>query len=389
MPRIVSLSLVCGICIVSVVAAAEPAGLQEHRVGKQVTQGKVIAQDDKVCLMLSQDGRMIRVDKTATSSMKQVSAAYQPWSSAIVRDKLKREFGSQFAVVGTRHYLVCARTDRQAKEYGDLFEELFGSFQRYFNVRGLKVTEPEFPMIAIVFPDQSSFSQYAKKDAARLLSNMVGYYSPQSNRIALFDRGTESTASLEWATESSELFPSPWKWERSDLTNVWASVNGDTKDTIIHEATHQLAFNMGLHSRVGETPQWVVEGMATVFEAPGIRNSSANLGPKTRINHDRYVWFGNFQKTRRKPKSLEAFIAGDDLFQSSALDAYSQAWALTFFLVETRSRQYAKYLQAISVRNPFADYPAEARVADFKQAFGGNLAILEAEFLRFVTSGIK
>ncbi|MBI5757216.1 MAG: DUF1570 domain-containing protein [Planctomycetales bacterium] len=388
MPRIVSLSLVCGICIVSVVAAAEPAGLQELRVGKQVTQGKVIAQDDKVCLMLSQDGRMIRVDKTATSTLKQVSAAYQPWSSAIVRDKLKREFGSQFAVVGTRHYLVCARTDRQAKEYGELFEELFGSFQRYFNVRGLKVTEPEFPMIAIVFPDQSSFSQYAKKDAARVLSNMVGYYSPQSNRIALFDRGPESTAGLKWLTEPGE-FHSPQRPLGSGRNNSWANVNGDTKDTIIHEATHQLAFNMGLHSRVGETPQWVVEGMATVFEAPGIRNSSANLGPKTRINHDRYVWFGNFQKTRRKPKSLEAFIAGDDLFQSSALDAYSQAWALTFFLVETRSRQYAKYLQTISARNPFADYPAEARVTDFKQAFGSNLAILEAEFLRFVTSGIK
>jgi hypothetical protein len=170
---------------------------------------------------------------------------------------------------------------------------------------------------------------------------------------------------------------------------VWASVNAETKDTIIHEATHQLAFNMGLHSRVGETSLWVVEGLATVFEAPGIRNSSANLGAKTRINHDRYVWFGNFQKERRKPKSLEAFIASDDFFKSNPLDAYSQAWALTFFLVETRSRQYARYLQITSARNPFAEYPPEAREADFKQAFGSNLVLLEAEFLRFIASGIK
>ena len=187
--------------------AAEPAGLQELRVGKQVTQGKIIAQDDKVCLMLSQDGRMNRVEKTAAASLKHVSRSFQPWSQAIVRDKLKREFGGQFSVSGTRHYLVCARTDRQAKEYGALFEELYVSFQHYFNVRGLKVTEPEFPMVAIVFPDQSSFAQYARQDAALNSSNMVGYYSPQSNRIALFDRGSESTAALEWVTEPSELLP--------------------------------------------------------------------------------------------------------------------------------------------------------------------------------------
>src|SRR5262249_7000897 len=113
---------------------------------------------------------------------------------------------------------------------------------------------------------------------------------------------------------------------------AWGAIEASLKDTMIHEATHQAAFNTGLHSRIGETPKWVVEGLATVFEAPGIRNSGASANPKMRINRERFVWFGNFVRSRRKPQSLEAFLSGDDLFKSDALDAYSQAWALSFFL---------------------------------------------------------
>src|SRR5204863_7870023 len=111
----------------------------------------------------------------------------------------------------------------------------------------------------------------------------------------------------------------------------WGSFEGSLKDTMIHEATHQVAFNTGLHSRVGENPKWVVEGLATVFEAPGIRSSGAGPAVKNRINRERFIWFGNYAKARRKPKSLEAFLSSDDLFKSAVLDAYSEAWAFSFF----------------------------------------------------------
>src|SRR5262245_20690259 len=42
---------------------------------------------------------------------------------------------------------------------------------------------------------------------------------------------------------------------------VWASTEAGLKDTMIHEATHQVAFNTGLHSRLGCNPKWVVEGL--------------------------------------------------------------------------------------------------------------------------------
>ena len=106
--------------------------------------------------------------------------------------------------------------------------------------------------------------------------------------------------------------------------------------------------------------------------------------PKQRINRERFVWFGNFAKARRKPHSLTYFIADDSMFKSSALDAYSQAWALSFFLIETRSAEYSKYLKLMRSREATSDYSAEERLEDFKKAFGSNLDALDAHFLRFI-----
>jgi hypothetical protein len=105
-----------------------------------------------------------------------------------------------------------------------------------------------------------------------------------------------------------------------------------------------------------------------------------------RINRERFMWFGDFAKSRRKPQSLEAFLSNDELFQSAALDAYSQAWAFTFFLIETRPRLYAEYLRTIAARDPLQAYAPAARVADFKQIVGKELPLLEAEFLRYIAS---
>ena len=34
----------------------------------------------------------------------------------------------------------------------------------YFSVRGFRINEPEFPLVAIVFPDYQSFARYAQAD---------------------------------------------------------------------------------------------------------------------------------------------------------------------------------------------------------------------------------
>lgn len=358
--------------------AAAPPALVEVQTGQETLQGKVVAHDERLFWLLAQDGRLRALSADGVKKFRQISPQFSGASSSVLRDSLRREFGRDFDVVGTRHFAVCSKGEQKARVYAEAFEDLFRSFQMYFSVRGFTITEPEFPLVAIVFPDYDSFSKYARNEKVATSRNLRGYYLPTSNRIALY--------------ESADADQQAQRAEDASLQNqlhldaeMWGAFEGSLKDTLIHEATHQVAFNTGLHSRIGPNPKWVVEGLATVFESPGIRNpGSASI--KTRINRERYMWFGDYSKSRRKPKSLEAFLTGDELFQSSALDAYSEAWAFSFFLIETRPRAYAEYLRLIAARDPLGAYGPDQRLADFKKAVSSDLPVLEAEFLRFMAS---
>jgi hypothetical protein len=162
------------------------------------------------------------------------------------------------------------------------------------------------------------------------------------------------------------------------------AVNSGPEATIVHEATHQLAYNTGLHSRMGGNPRWIVEGLATVFEAPGIRTASKNRTAASRINRGRFVQFRDFGAKRYKRKSLESYLASDKMFETNMSDAYAQAWAFSFFLIETRPREYGKLLKTIAARKPLSEYTAEQRVADFREIVADNLDLLEAEFRRYM-----
>ena len=154
---------------------------------------------------------------------------------------------------------------------------------------------------------------------------------------------------------------------------------------MIHEATHQVAFNVGIHNRVGNAnPRWLVEGLATTFEAPGMRSTSLQKVPGAKLNQSRLSHFREFVKARRPAKSLADFISNGDLHGMDLLDGYAQSWALTYFLIETRPREYSKYLKLLSERPPFTVYTAKERLADFHAAFGTDLILFEAKFLRFI-----
>jgi hypothetical protein len=366
--------------------------LIEVEVGKEKLQGRVAAQADSFFWLMGQDGRLRGVKNNTVEKFRQVAPQFSSWPATVLRDQLRREFGKSFDVVGTRHYTVCAVGDRTGRAYAETLEELFRSFQMYFSVRGFRINEPEFPLVAVVFPDFESFARYAQAEKVSVSKLLKGYYLTTSNRIALYEDaaaaalqpvpGVLGNGSWPWEPASIESFPFRLRSEIDG--HAWGAIEATLRDTMIHEATHQAAFNTGLHSRIGETPKWVVEGLATVFEAPGVRGASAATGVKTRINRERFVWFGNYSKSRRKPKTLESFLASDDCFKSDVLDAYSEAWALSFFLIETRPRAYAEYLRVMTTRDPLLVYSPQERVADFKRTVSKELPLLEAEFLRFM-----
>lgn len=394
-----SRSLLLAALVVAPSAAlnAAPPALIEVQLAKDSLQGKVVAYSDKQFWLIGQDGRLRSMPTERVQKYRQISPQFSSWSPTMLRDQLRREFGKPFDIVATRHYVVCAAGEQKARNYAETFEELFRTFQMYFSIRGFKINEPEFPLVAIVFTDFEAFSRYAKAENVTVSKELKGYYLSTSNRIALYEPPAGQTTQYTPDSPAGKPPVVPFDADHEAVPfcptlsadgRAWGSIEGSLKDTMIHEATHQVAFNMGLHSRIGENPKWIVEGLATVFEAPGIRNTSTSLGAKMRINRERFVWFGSYVQSRRKPRSLENFLLNDDLFKTSALDAYSEAWAFSFFLFETRPRLYAEYLKTIAARDPLRGYSADERLADFKQTISKEIPLLEAEFLRFI-AGIK
>ena len=81
---------------------------------------------------------------------------------------------------------------------------------------------------------------------------------------------------------------------------------------------------------------------------------------------------------------IVALVASDQLFRSNPSFAYAEAWTLSFFLCETRPQQYCRYLETVAARRAFRAYPTNQRLADFTQAFGNDLKLLDAQLRRFV-----
>jgi hypothetical protein len=305
---------------------------------------------------LARDGRLLDFSADQARQFRKTTANFNSYSVMEMRLQLIQELGKSFEVTNTGHYLV-GYPKGQKDYWSPRFEELYRSFVHYFNVRGFHLKNPEFPMVAIVWPNKQAFLRYAQSDGSNIGNNVLGYYSPKTNRISLYDIGGGSARSEHWQQNS---------------------------DTIIHEATHQTAFNTGIHGRFAHTPRWVVEGLGTMFEAPGVWKSRDNPRREDRINRGRLQAFQRIAASH-KTEMLTDLISSDRIFNTDANAAYANAWAFSFYLIETQARRYADYLALTAKRPELKDYPASERMADFVSIFGKDFTMMETRFLRFMS----
>jgi hypothetical protein len=78
-------------------------------------------------------------------------------------------------------------------------------------------------------------------------------------------------------------------------------------------------------------------------------------------------------------------IAVDDLFEADPVAAYAEAWALSFYLCETRPQLYAKYLELTGGRDNFTEYSPAQRLSDFRSVFGQDLRLIENQYLQYMS----
>jgi hypothetical protein len=360
----------CAIACFSLIA---PAAAIEQVTVKQsgvtrILKGKVLVEaEDGGVLLLTQDGRLWPLPKEEIVARKSDEKLFQPLSRAEFDKQLLAGLPRGFKIHHTKHYSICYNTSLgYAQWVGALYERLYSAFYVFWPSKGAVLKEPEFPLAAVVFDSRATYEQYARNELGASTATIMGYYSLPTNMVTMYDL----TGQEESQARISRILSQP---------NAERNVA-----TIVHEATHQLAFNSGLQQRFTDTPFWVSEGLAVFFETPDLDNSKGwrKVGAVNRYN---LLNFKKYLRTR-EPGALAKLLSDDKRFRdpASMADAYSEAWALNYYLINTQGETYSKYLKILSEQTPLVMQEPAARQEQFLKLFGRNLEELEADFLKYM-----
>lgn len=351
--------------------ALEEFAFQDARQHSRTITGHVLttAQDGGL-LVEGQDGRLWTIEPQHLKSRESRASPFSPWNVRELTTALERELPRGFEFTSTKHYLVATQAGKGYAQWcAGLFERLFQAFQNYWKQRDLEPAVPVFPLVAIVLKDERQFAQFATADEGPELAEAKGYYSIISNRIVIYDLTSGDRAP---ATTAAEI-------TRSVSTHPFNIA------TVVHEATHQIAFNSGLHVRMTDNPLWLTEGMAMFFETPDLTSRSGwrSVGL---VNEGRLKRFLEFAAKRRRPDSLETLVSNDARLTNAetAVDAYAEAWALTYFLLRTRQPAYCRLLRKLREQSRLHWLTPTERLADFRENVTDDLDRLDQEFLRYI-----
>ena len=360
------------------VAGADAAAAERVAVvvradrGERALEGTVIIEAaDGAMLLELDDQRLELLQGNEVRSRRTVDA---PSTASTPREEGKRilaELPAGFDLLVTRHYVICFDTSRPYAQWcGALFEKLHDAFLNYWRKAGVEVEAPRRPLVVVIFSDRERYEAHAARDLGAAADRVVGYYNLLSNRVTTFDlTGSDQLArrpAPSAARTGLEILASP---EAAGLVS-----------TLVHEASHQMAFNCRMHRRLAPVPVWISEGVATFFETPDPGGRGwKRIGGVNRPRLDTFL-------AGYRAGVLDDIVRDDEPFRASegAIDAYAQAWALTAFLAQTRKGALVEYINAIGAKPPLAPDSPEERLRDFVAAFGVEPHELEQPLMKFL-----
>ncbi len=262
-------SLLC--LLTFALVAAAPAFALEHVTLRQdgreieVAGHVLVTAEDGGILLMARDGMLWNIEPADLVAKRENAEPFVPLAREELAEHLLRDLPAGFEVLQTHHYLICYNTSRDYAAWcGALFERLYMAFTNFWSRKGMKLHEPEFPLVAIVFNSRESYVEHSQKELGKSAEAIVGYYSLRSNRITMYDlTGLESLRTAGGRRGSS-----------AQINRVLAEPAAEqVVATIVHEATHQIAFNSGMQTRFADIPLWVSEGLAVYFETPDLQSA--------------------------------------------------------------------------------------------------------------------
>lgn len=306
-------------------------------------------------LLLADDGQIWTVQPERLVSRETDGEPLQPITADEAAKRLLSELPAEFRVYQTAHFVICHNTtDAYVEWVGSLFEQAYTGFYAYWKNKGRDLEESRFPLTAVVFANQRSFAEFARPDVGDLVDAVIGYYSLQSNRM------------ITYFLENAERRIA----------------------TLVHEAVHQLSYNSGLQRRMADNPYWVSEGLATFFETPdGSAKGWRNIGGVNTVNLARFREY----LPNRPADSLLTLVRDDARFRNpaEATSAYAEAWALNYFLLRTRRKEYLAFLDSLSNGPLMRPVDPRERVQSLQKAIGVDLKMLDRQFLQYMNRHVR
>lgn len=383
-PLLIILPVFAAVCVACVPWAGGDEHLVLNKEGAEVhISGRIVVEaEDGGLLLQDRAGRLWTALPDQITNRNADSQPFVPVDGDKLAAVVLEDLPEGFQVHTTAHYVICHNTSKAYAQWcGALFERLYRAFNNFWERRGITMEKPQQRMVAVVFADQRSYKRYAANDLGDAVESIVGYYNLMSNRVVMYDlTGAQAVRGPKGGSRSGK-----------EINRVLSQpAAGSLIATIIHEATHQIAFNCGLQTRLADIPIWLSEGVAMYFETPDLRSSRGWKGIGA-VNQSRLTQFRAYSRNR-PADSLRTLLENDLRVQGRSkdsrhqgrqalLDAYAEAWSLTYFLIKSHPDAFIAYMKLLSEKEPLMEDSTEQRIEQFERFFG-DLEALDKQFLR-------
>lgn len=303
-----------------------------------------------------------------------------------------KKLGENFKVKRTQHYSVLYDTSEEdVAVFNAAIERTYRSCTNYTKRLGMTPKPLKRKLIAHFFNEEAHYRSYASKEIGPVPDQAIGLYAHGTNYTYFYNiRNTESfkksrteaeqkIAEVGGRMKSGSLSRDERRTLQFELKKARWIVNrtnsfggGVTEETLQHEVTHQVLYNIQFHNTKNMengtlNPRWFVEGTAQMFE-PISDGKAANFGMLNKTAHDGF----RALVERHHLIPLKDFVTDPRyLLRSDAGEVgYPQAWAVVHYLNRARPKDLKKYIDLINSRPKDFEGTPEKELATFEKAFG-------------------
>jgi Protein of unknown function (DUF1570) len=273
-----------------------------------------------------------------------------------------------FGLIRTEHYLVFHTSSPEfARQSSQLLESLYKGVVRKFRDLDLPVHDAEFPLVAVVFRNETEFRE--RREVAK---DVQAYYEVLSNQIFLYETRDRD---LEAPRVAAMRKP----------------------QTLAHEGTHQILMNIGVQARLARWPAWLTEGLAEYCAPTTTKGRDwagfAQLNPfHVSTLHELEDTLALQGRAARLIRNQVGHAPGRcTVLELSKLDEltptdYALAWGLTYYLATKRSDEFVSYLRLMSTMKPLAPDSRSFAETMFRRAFGDDMLAMGLPLRRHIAT---